>query len=333
MLISIAGYAGDDHETTNTVTYLLNDLEISLQLGKFEFGTAKPIDNRSVDFPFSQLSMHEDALVKHSQSSARKQRPTSTQSTRSMRAQTAFNVEKPRTESRLYQALVRRPKTAPTKLQRDPRSSRKPESPLHRKSPHCKGLDDEFNLGIPVVHEPDSELSSMASSPRTYRSYTQERGDMGKLSHRTHKGSVLDKYFPFDRHNPNYKSERRNQTSSQRTMSAPPKSHNCHGIEAHTIHAKLNSTTLGPNSTVKSVLGYTPPLPAGEPVHKSAWYHYPNHYATIQKPHVNATVYAQWKKRLTRQRSQTSPVKSRYLQDHTNAIKLVAQQNSAFTPA
>ena len=62
---------------SQTHLLLLNDLEISLQLGQFEFGAAKPVDSRSTESPFSQLTMHEKALIDYNQSQARKKRPIS----------------------------------------------------------------------------------------------------------------------------------------------------------------------------------------------------------------------------------------------------------------
>lgn len=339
---------GNYHDATKTVTYLINDLEISLQLGQFEFGAAKPIDNRSAAFPFSQLSMHEKALIEYRTTSSRRQRPgSSVQSANSsiIRPQSAFHVEKPRVESRLCQALVLRPKTAPTTLHRSSTALRsrstnlkRPESPLHTTAAAFigTGLGDEFNHShIPEIHEPDSELSSVDSSPRTYRSYSREmQGDSSRMSEYGQRESVLTKYFPnHDKRTPSGSSMRTSKPPNTRASSAPVKAHKCHEIGPHTIHEKLNTTTLGPSSTVISVVGYARPSRNVEPVHKAAWYHFPNHYTTSQKPYINARVYSERKKRLTRQRSQSFPVKSRYLQDHTNAIKLIAQHDSAFMSA
>ena len=298
-------------------------MEISLQLGQFEFGAAKPLDNRSRDFPFSQLSMHEKALLEYNQSLSKKQRPpSSAHSSRNAtaRPQSAFTIEKPRLESRLQQALIKRPKTAPTAI-------RRPMSPLYAKPVQAAGLgDEEQHLNIPMIRELDSEMSSAVSSPRSYNSFNIP----GRTDNSRSRQSVLNKYFPVDKQR-SVATPKPNETIARLTTGSSVKTHKCHEIGAHTIHEKLRTTTLGPNSTIISVMGYTRPSKKTEPAHKSAWYHVPNHYTTSQKPHLNPRIYAQRKKRLMYQRSQSAPVKSRYLQDHTNAIKLIAQHESTFT--
>ena len=315
--------AGSGHEATRTVIYLLNDLEISLQLGQFEFGAAQPVDNRSSVHPFSQLSMHEKALLEYNQSVTRKQRPPS-QSSRSViiRPQSAFNVEKPRNESRLQKAFAKRPKTAPTLLQR-------PKTAPIRDTSCDTGLGDgdavKLVTSIKVV---DSQKSSVASSPRTFRSYTNDCTSVSRMTDHSIKQSVLKKYYPEDRHDP--KLSKQGRTPTERVASSMAKVHKCHDIGAHTIHEKLRTTTLGPNSSVISVAGYTRPSRIVEPLHKAAWYHSPNHYITYEKPHINPRVYAQRKHKLMHQRSHSAPVRSRYLQDHTNAIKHIAKHESAY---
>ena len=152
--------------------YLLNDLEISLQLGQYEFGVAKPTDHRSAKLPFSQLTMHEKSLTEYQQRLEKRQRPATTGAKeQKSRPVSAFTIENPRSESRLHKALVRRPKTAPTKpgYQLQSRavsvlSSRQPKSRQDELvTPHITN-----DAGV------DVGLSTASNSPRTFRSYTRE---------------------------------------------------------------------------------------------------------------------------------------------------------------
>lgn len=312
---------GKEHESTKIVSYLLNDLEISLQLGQFEFGTAKPIDVRSNEFPFSELSMHEKALLERSQLRNSRQRPKSSYS---LRPQTTFSIERPRQESRLQQALVRRPKTAPTALNWSP--PRTAQTDLRTQSPQ---LTNDFRNNFSEYFVPEIDHSSANSTPRTFRSCSRE----GKLSCRSGNAHVLERYALLNKTSQPQAlpGDRPVQSPTSHVSSAHVKKHKCHEIGTHTIHKNLHTTTLGPNSTVGSVAGYTRPTGKTEPVHKSAWYHQPNHYATTHKPHINHRVYAERRKRLMQQRSQGSPTRSRYLNDHTNAIKLIAQYESSYS--
>lgn len=304
---------------------MLNDLEISLQLGQYEFGVAKPIDQRSAKLPFSQLSMHEKALMEYSQRLERKQRSMASRGkSQSNRPMSAFTIENPRSESRLYKALIERPKTAPTKTA-EYQQNRPVSKPVTRPAnPNHEQLITKDSGDQPG-------LSTTSNSPRTYRSYTREnmqygRDDMtapSRLSTYSCRSSVLEKYSsttrpriaPAPKHTP---------------FSTKIQVHKCHNIGPHTIHKNLNTVTLGPNCDVYSVAGHVVPSINDPPVHLSAWYHLPNHYATVQKPNINLKVYAQRKKRLMHQRSQTSPLNSRFINDHSNALHHVARHESDF---
>ena len=304
--------------------YLLNDLEISLQLGQYEFGVAKPTDHRSAKLPFSQLTMHEKSLTEYRQRLEKRQSPATTGAKeQKSRPVSAFTIENPRSESRLHKVLVRRPKTAPTKPGYQLQS--RAVSVLSSRQP--KSRQDE--LVTPHITN-DVGLSTASNSPRTFRSYTRENMQYirdgttapSRLSTYSCKSSVLDKYSTIAK-------QVNTAPPEQSSTSTKLKTHKCHNIGPHTIHKNLNTITLGPNSDVYSVAGRIIPSINQPPVHLSAWYHLPNHYATVQKPHINLRVYAQRKKRLMHQRSQSSPLNSRFLNDHSNALHRVAQHESA----
>lgn len=326
--------AGSEHESTRLVVYLLNDLEISLQLGQYEFGMAKPTDHRSGKLPFSLLSMHEKALIEHNQNLEKVRRPKTTQGgkqAKSNRPQSAFTIDNPRSESRLHKALTRRPKTAPTKFD---------HTYIHIDKHHVGGRSYECttpkSLGDGHAYNhimPESELSSESNSPRTYRSMNRDNmhaaregtGAPSRLSTYSYRSSVLERYSNVARGDGDRAVSRVGATSRATT-----KSHKCHDIGPHTIHKNLTSVTDGPNSTIYSVAGHMPPSVHKTPVHQSAWYHLPNHYATVHKPYINQRVYAQKKKSLMHQRSQSSPLHSRFMNDHTNAIHHIAQYESSY---
>lgn len=318
------------------MNFLLNDLEISLQLGKYEFGAAKPTDNRSRQFPFSNLTLHEKSLVEYNRQvvtreNRAKTAPLQSVGTNSLelsspaeskpiavtRPQSAFNIEKPRHESRLYQALIKRAKTAPTSITANQTSTANYRS----RRPKTCGLGEPHDQP-PQIVVPDTVSSSGSSSPRTFRSVGRD-GAASRESRKTvassAKASVLERYntvYTSQRESHDEKADKRPTNSA--------KSHKCQTLGPHTIHRNMKSTTIGPNSTIRSVVGYIRPSKTTEPIHKSAWYHVPNHYTTVSKPHISSRVYAERKNRLMQQRSQSTPVKSRYLQDHTHAISRIA---------
>ncbi|KAJ8301152.1 hypothetical protein KUTeg_020139 [Tegillarca granosa] len=53
---------GGDHIDTRAVRQYLNNLEVTIKMGRYEFGPAKPTDTRSQDRPYSSLSWREKDL-------------------------------------------------------------------------------------------------------------------------------------------------------------------------------------------------------------------------------------------------------------------------------
>ena len=63
VVIQIFPIAGGDHIDTRAVRSYLSNLEISLKMGKYEFGPAKPTDTRTMDRPYSKLSWRDKDLA------------------------------------------------------------------------------------------------------------------------------------------------------------------------------------------------------------------------------------------------------------------------------
>ena len=56
MFLQYLYVAGGDHIDTRAVRTYLNKLEVSLKMGRYEFGPAKPSENRTSDRPYSKMS-------------------------------------------------------------------------------------------------------------------------------------------------------------------------------------------------------------------------------------------------------------------------------------
>lgn len=296
---------GIEHEETLKVSYLLNDLEISLQLGHFEFGDAKPKDLRTKELPFSGLSMHDKALTELQRSKYRVRPATHHGATHGVydaaisRPTSPSQTTKLRNKGRLQQSMAanRRPITAPMRLE----SSRlaRAQSPLFPMQP--KGYEPaEQHL---VDFKQEDENRSGAESPQSFCSVGEEE----YKQHRSHlrPNSVLGKYSRL-----NSAATTRKSSNAQK-----PKTHTYHKcvyIGPHDIHPKLQSTTIGPNSTIHSVIGYIRPDIRRAPLHQTALYHQPNSYRA-GTPHLDVWSPSFVKKRFMREKSLRSPLKSRFI--------------------
>ena len=282
---------------------MLNNLEVSIQLGQFDFGDAKAVDDRSCDLPFSSLSMHDDDLSKL------KRRQISTGGGTNvrngfMRPQTSYEPRKLRTVSRLRSAKAERPKTAPTRLQLsvpermgEPLSGRvelRSTRPTNRELLFAGGSRESAR--------------SVLETPRSYNSFSDLQLPVGKRI------SVLDKYN-LRKNTPGKTAALENISNSPQTSN---KYHKCEYIGPHTIHKKLATTTVGPNSTLRSIVGYIKPTVTRYPIHQTAWYHQPNNY-TSERPHLNGAAH-HLRRQLLVQRSKSSPLKSRFMSNQIDDL-------------
>lgn len=319
-----AVFSGTDHSDTQKVVFLLNDLEISLQLGQYEFGEARPIDLRTTDLPYSQLTMHEKALnelkIKHANRGGTAQ--TRKKLTNQTRPASAFQIEKTRSESRLAKTLTSRPKTAPNRVAvYSPRirgtSASRPQA-----------IGDQTKLETWLVENVEEEKArSGASSPRTYCSIDSEtygRPSTGK-SYKT-PTSVLDKYGRRSTSNAQHKSI--NSPTANHNFS-PLLHHKCTPRGPYDIYPEMKSTINGPNSNIGSLTGYVRPVISKEHVHRSAWYHMPNNYRKDQ-PHLN--LYSLKRNKLTKQRSKSAPLHSRFLNQNIETIDYIVHPDYEAVP-
>jgi len=297
--------------------FLLNDLQISLKLGEYEFGAAKPHDLRTKQSPFSRLTMHDEALADyHSRS-----HPLYNHETRQTvsRPQTAFKISHTRDTSRLELALMRRPKTAPSRLLAT--EMKKSSGPLRSQTAAGNGsgvrCDGVTGRDGGAMYFPDDapavrfEEGSDLSTPRTYRSLTPTESE---TKPRISSANTLEKYYQRQSGDSRLSSRGRQHGTQSRQ-------HYCGTPGPFDFHRNSNTTTVGPNSAVHSLIKARP-ISMGKPCHQSAWYHKPHHYPTMQNPNVSLRVYAKRKIRTSQQqKSAMSPIKSRFLRINDNTIE------------
>ncbi|VDI72723.1 Hypothetical predicted protein [Mytilus galloprovincialis] len=305
---------GGDHIDTVSVRNYLKTLEVTLKMGKYEFGPAKETDIRTVERPFSNMSWRDNDLknldkrskLRSSAKSRGSSRPTS-RDERSLHSMSRLSNASHITASERLMIETERParllnresverrlkigkqmvngfsgmpdygRSVITEDKENEEEQERRQSPEQQQSQVQDNIIDSFGVDIARSEE------SPAQKRTQFMPQTQESGPV-KLFKRF--GSAESSRSSKHNVRPPRESSARSASSygtSYRTGSSLKSYSSKKDTNPHSINLGNTSTvTSGPNCSLSSLLGNskTPRDISRKVHHKSAWYHVPGRYFT-----------------------------------------------------
>ncbi|XP_048741170.2 uncharacterized protein LOC125655060 isoform X3 [Ostrea edulis] len=305
---------GGDHIDTRAVRQYLSQLEISLKMGRYEFGPARLTDTRTPERPFSKLSWREKDLANldkrarsqsasRSSSSVLRSHPSSYKDGQSISRHSSvshlsasekllMDAERPRLLHRDFMDRKlktsspssevnpqKRQVTVEIKVEDDADTSQRMDFETRMADAQIDSFGDEIrqteNLGGQEVKRAQF-VEHLESGPvKLFKRYSSAGSSRSSVSRGLVRGNSAKSYQSS--HVTGYSSQSRTSVrSGQSRRNAPGP----HAITPGNTH----SVTTGPNSTLDSLLPRSPRDQIRTIHHRSAWYHVPGRYATSQKP-------------------------------------------------
>ncbi|XP_061187631.1 uncharacterized protein LOC133195719 isoform X1 [Saccostrea echinata] len=313
---------GGDHIDSRAVRQYLSQLEISLKMGRYEFGSARLTDTRTADRPYSKLSWHEKDLANLDKRS--RSRSASRNSGSVLRSRPSSYKEDPHGQSLSRYSSVSHLSASekllmdadrPRLLHRD-NIDRKlkvspPSSEVNSQRRHVtveikvedgidrpQGMDVETRDANPQIDSYGDEIrqtESLAVGQETKRTQFAEQTESGPAelfkryssagSSRSSISRQQDRGLVRGNSAKSYQSSHITgySTHSRASVRSGHSRRSAPGPHAITP-GNTKSVTAGPNSTLDSLIPRSPRDLVRTVHHRSAWYHVPGRYATSQKP-------------------------------------------------
>nr|XP_022299968.1 uncharacterized protein LOC111108403 isoform X2 [Crassostrea virginica] len=310
---------GGDHIDTRAVRQYLSQLEISLKMGRYEFGPARLTDTRTPDRPFSKLSWREKDLVNldkrsRSRSASRnsvsgiRSRPSSYKedhgqsmsryssvSHLSASEKLLMDADRPRLLHRDY--LERKLKvSSPSSEMQQPRRQVTVEIKVDDEVD--RSADFETRVADPQIDSFGDEIrqtDSLGVMQETKRTQFAEQSESGPVKLFKRYSSAGSSRSSLSRQNERSvirgNSAKSNQSSHITGFSSNSRASLRSGYSRRSVagpHAitpgNTQTVTTGPNSTLDSLIPRSPRDLGRTIHHRSAWYHVPGRYATSGKP-------------------------------------------------
>nr|XP_022299795.1 uncharacterized protein LOC111108304 isoform X3 [Crassostrea virginica] len=310
---------GGDHIDTRAVRQYLSQLEISLKMGRYEFGPARLTDTRTPDRPFSKLSWREKDLVNldkrsRSRSASRnsvsgiRSRPSSYKedhgqsmsryssvSHLSASEKLLMDADRPRLLHRDY--LERKLKvSSPSSEMQQPR--RQVTVEIKVDDDVDRSADFETRVTDPQIDSFGDEIrqtDSLGVMQETKRTQFAEQSESGPVKLFKRYSSAGSSRSSLSRQNERSvirgNSAKSNQSSHITGFSSNSRASLRSGYSRRSVagpHAitpgNTQTVTTGPNSTLDSLIPRSPRDLGRTIHHRSAWYHVPGRYATSGKP-------------------------------------------------
>ncbi|XP_022299970.2 tetratricopeptide repeat protein 41-like isoform X2 [Crassostrea virginica] len=310
---------GGDHIDTRAVRQYLSQLEISLKMGRYEFGPARLTDTRTPDRPFSKLSWREKDLVNldkrsRSRSASRnsvsgiRSRPSSYKedhgqsmsryssvSHLSASEKLLMDADRPRLLHRDY--LERKLKvSSPSSEMQQPRRQVTVEIKVDDEVD--RSADFETRVTDPQIDSFGDEIrqtDSLGVMQETKRTQFAEQSESGPVKLFKRYSSAGSSRSSLSRQNERSvirgNSAKSNQSSHITGFSSSSRASLRSGYSRRSVagpHAitpgNTQTVTTGPNSTLDSLIPRSPRDLGRTIHHRSAWYHVPGRYATSGKP-------------------------------------------------
>ena len=310
---------GGDHIDTRAVRQYLSQLEISLKMGRYEFGPARLTDTRTPDRPFSKLSWREKDLVNldkrsRSRSASRnsvsgiRSRPSSYKedhgqsmsryssvSHLSASEKLLMDADRPRLLHRDY--LERKLKvSSPSSEMQQPRRQVTVEIKVDDEVD--RSADFETRVTDPQIDSFGDEIrqtDSLGVMQETKRTQFAEQSESGPVKLFKRYSSAGSSRSSLSRQNERSvirgNSAKSNQSSHITGFSSNSRASLRSGYSRRSVagpHAitpgNTQTVTTGPNSTLDSLIPRSPRDLGRTIHHRSAWYHVPGRYATSGKP-------------------------------------------------
>lgn len=310
---------GGDHIDTRAVRHYLSQLEISLKMGKYEFGPARLTDTRTTDRPFSKLSWREKDLANIDKRS--KSRSASRSSNSILRSRSSSYKEEHGQSLSRYSSVSHLSASEkllmdadrPRLLHRDYIDRKLKVSPPSSEVHQAKRLvtveikvDDDVDRSEDVeTREAEPQIDSFGDEIRqtdslsvgqeTKRAQFAEHADSGPVKLFKRYSSAGSSRSSVSRHNERSllrgNSAKSNQSSHITGYSSNSRMSLRSGYSRRSVvgpHAitpgNTQSVTTGPNSTLDSLIARSPRDMSRTIHHRSAWYHVPGRYVTSEKP-------------------------------------------------